>query len=291
MSDLKLGAIEAGGTKFVCGIGNEYGVIEKQICFPTTTPTETLAQVIEFFHRNPVAAIGIGSFGPIGVDAKKKDYGYITSTPKMEWRNFNFLGYMKSKLNVPCYWTTDVNVAAYGEYKLGAAKQIENLVYITIGTGIGAGIIYGERFLQGYSHPEAGHILLKQNPTDKFKGVCPYHGGCFEGLASGPAIEARYGQKGADLASDNEVWMLEAEYIAQACVNYTLVLRPNMIVLGGGVMHQNQLVSLVCRSFEQQLNGYVEVPKLEEYIKPIELNDEAGIIGALLLARKSFLDK
>ncbi len=286
MIDLKLGAIEAGGTKFVCGIGDEKGHVQKQVRFPTTSPTETMAKVVTFFRQNPVDAIGIGSFGPIGVVLNKPDYGFITSTPKEGWQNYNFLGYMKSKLNVPYYWTTDVNVAAYGEYKLGAARGTKNLVYITIGTGIGAGIIYDDEFLQGYSHPEAGHILLHQNSTDAFSGVCPYHKNCFEGLASGPAIEARYGKKGSELATNTSVWKLEADYIAQACVDYTLILRPDRIVLGGGVMHQTQLFPLIRSSLKRQLNGYVEVPKLEEYIKPIALNDDAGMVGALLLARK-----
>lgn len=283
---MQLGAIEAGGTKFVCGIGDETGQIIEQIRIPTTTPTETLAGVTAFFKQHPVAAIGIGSFGPIGVNAKHRDFGYITNTPKAGWENFNFLGYIRTHLNIPVYWTTDVNVAAYGEYQLGAGKDIDNLVYFTVGTGIGAGVIYQGKFLRGFNHLEAGHILIKHLPTDHFAGVCPYHADCLEGLASGPALEQRFNASAAELANRPEVWQLEATYIAQACVNYTLSYSPDRIVIGGGVMHQEQLFPLIREAFTNLLGHYTETPDVMNYIQRIKLNDDAGLTGCLLLANE-----
>lgn len=282
---MKLGAIEAGGTKFVCGVGDDQGKILLQQRIPTTTPAETMAAVIDFFKQNPVAAIGVGSFGPIGVNTNHRDYGFITHTPKQGWRDYNLLGTLRQAFNLPVYWTTDVNVAAYGEYAVGAAKDVASLVYFTVGTGIGAGVIYNDQFLQGYSHPEAGHILLKHHPDDEFEGICPYHGDCLEGLASGPAIEARYHKSAKELTNRKDVWELEAFYLAQACVNYTLSYAPDRIVIGGGVMHQKQLFNLIRNEFKRQLADYATVPALKEYIQPIKLHDDGGIIGCVLLAK------
>jgi len=282
---MRLGAIEAGGTKFVCGIGDETGQVSEQLRIPTTTPAVTLAAVVDFFQEHPVDAIGIGSFGPIGVNPQHRDFGYITQTPKAGWENVNFLGYMRTHLNIPIYWTTDVNVAAYGEYRLGAAKNVENLVYFTVGTGIGAGVIYQGHFLQGFNHLEAGHIFVNHRPDDDFAGVCPYHGDCLEGLASGPALEQRFGQPAQALAANPAVWELEADYIAQACVNYTLSYSPDRIVIGGGVMHQEQLFPLIRQAFKSQLAGYTTTPELNSYIQRIALNDDAGLTGCLLLAK------
>ncbi|WP_435412156.1 ROK family protein [Pediococcus argentinicus] len=283
---MKIGAVEAGGTKFVCAIGDENGQVSEQIKIPTTSPKETMDQVIKYFKKQQVDAIGVGTFGPIDVNKKSVKYGYVTKTPKLGWSDFDFLGTMKQALNVPISFTTDVNAAGYGEAVQGAGKGKENVLYWTIGTGIGAGYVQNGEFLQGISHPEMGHMLIRQNPNDGYEGHCPFHKNCFEGLAAGPAIEERIGKKAVELDPNDPVWDYVADYAAQACVNATLVLRPDIIIFGGGVIHQEHLLKKIRTHFKEQLNDYVDVPPLEEYIVRIGLNDDAGIKGALLLAAK-----
>jgi len=278
------GAIEAGGTKFVCAVSDEQLEIKERVSIPTTTPEETLKQVFAFFDQYTLNSIGIGSFGPIDVNKKSATYGYVTSTPKTAWKNFDFLGAVKQRYGVPVAWTTDVNAAAYGEYKKGSARGAESCLYLTIGTGIGGGAVIDGKVLSGFGHPEMGHLLVRMHPDDDFKGVCPYHGNCLEGIAAGPAIEKRYGKKGTDLADDKKVWEIEAFYLAQALVNYTLILSPEKIILGGGVMKQTKLLSLIKQEFTKLMAGYVDTPSLDEYIVTPELEDNAGIMGCLLMA-------
>lgn len=278
------GAIEAGGTKFVCAVSDEQLEIKERVSIPTTTPRETLKQVFDFFDQYPLKAIGIGSFGPIDVNEKSATYGYVTSTPKTAWKNFDFLGAIKQQYDIPVAWTTDVNAAAYGEYKKGSARGTESCLYLTIGTGIGGGAVVDGKVLSGFGHPEMGHLLVRMHPDDDFKGVCPYHGNCLEGIAAGPAIEKRYGKKGNNLAEDKKVWEIEAFYLAQALVNYTLILSPEKIILGGGVMKQTQLLPLVKKEFTKLMAEYVSTPSLDEYIVMPELEDNAGIMGCLLMA-------
>ncbi|MBO9596450.1 MAG: ROK family protein, partial [Cohnella sp.] len=216
---MKIGAIEAGGTKFVCGIGNEKGTIDDYISFPTTHPEETLNKAIAYFRDKDVQAMGIGSFGPIGVTPVHSDYGYITATPKPDWSGFDLLGTLKKEIDVPYGWDTDVNAAAFGESKWGVAKNLDNCVYYTIGTGIGIGIYIEERLVHGLIHPEGGHIFTRRHPNDTYQGICPFHGDCLEGLASGKAIENRWSSKGDGLPKDHEAWELEAFYLSQAITN------------------------------------------------------------------------
>lgn len=285
---MKLGAIEAGGTKFVCAVSDENITIEDRTQFPTTTPEETMAQVFTYFEQHPVDAIGIGSFGPVSLNEETDNYGFITNTPKLAWKNYDFLGAMKAHFDIPFYFTTDVNVAAYGEYKAGAGRGKQNILYWTVGTGVGASYLQNGGFLQGYSHPEMGHILLRHDPRDHgFEGVCPYHGDCFEGLAAGPSIEKRFGKKGNEIDPSDEFWEIEANYIAQACVNATLILRPDIIIFGGGVMKQSQLFPQIQKEFVKQLADYVDFPEISNYIVHVELGDDAGITGALMLAKKA----
>ncbi|HWO78178.1 MAG TPA: ROK family protein [Bacillus sp. (in: firmicutes)] len=288
---MKFGAIEAGGTKFVCAVGDEIGNIVEKTMFPTTTPEETFSKVYEFFNNKEIDSLGIGSFGPIDIDPHSKKYGFITSTPKPGWSQVDFVGTMRQKLNVPVGFDTDVNAAALGEVQWGAAKGLDSCLYMTVGTGIGVGAIVDGKTLKGFTHPEMGHILVRKNEADKFQGVCPYHGDCLEGVASGPAIEARWGKKGQELANDPEVWELEADYLAQALMAYTLILSPHRIVVGGGVMKQTQLFPLIRKKVAEKLNGYVQHPNIleniEEWIVPPGLGDEAGVKGALALAAKS----
>ncbi|WP_057914654.1 ROK family protein [Peribacillus muralis] len=286
------GGIEAGGTKFVCAVGDEHGKIIEKVQFPTTEPEETIKKVIVFFRQFTLEAIGVGSFGPCDINPNSKTYGYITSTPKTTWENYPILQILKDKFNVPIAFNTDVNAAALGESTLGAAKGLDSCLYITVGTGIGAGAVVNGQLLQGLSHPEMGHVLVRRHPNDSYQGTCPYHGDCLEGLAAGPAIEARWGEKGSELSSRQEVWELEAFYIAQALMHYVLILSPKRIILGGGVMKQKQVFSFIHENFKKMLNNYVDLPelstKIEEYIVSPGLEVHAGITGSLLLARQAY---
>ncbi|MBM7651828.1 ROK family protein [Neobacillus cucumis] len=279
-----LGAIEAGGTKFVCAVGDESGKITERIQIPTTVPEETMESVIQFFKQYSVQAIGIGSFGPIDVNTESPTYGNITSTPKLAWKDFPFVQTIKETFSVPVGFNTDVNAAALGEATFGAAKGLDSCVYITVGTGIGAGAIVQGNLLQGLSHPEMGHILVRRHPNDSYEGKCPYHHDCFEGLAAGPAIEERWGQKGKDLVEREEVWEMEGYYIAQALMQYILILSPKKIILGGGVMNQKQVFSYIYKFLPELVNQYVSLPELSGYIVSPGLGDDAGITGSLLLA-------
>jgi fructokinase len=284
---MKLGAIEAGGTKFVCATGDEKLNIDKRVAFPTTTPEETLARTIAFFKENPVDALGIGSFGPIDLKPESATYGYVTSTPKPGWANTDFLGTLRSALAIPAAWTTDVNEAAFGEMTLGASQADDTSIYVTIGTGIGAGVVNRHALYVGRTHPEVGHFILHRQLDDTMVSTCPYHENCAEGLAAGPAVNKRAGMAAKDVPADDPLWTIEANYIAQLCVDLTLAFAPDKIILNGGVMHQTQLFELVRREFAELLNDYVNTPPLTEYIVPAGLGEESGVIGGLALARET----
>ncbi|MGN0505254.1 MAG: ROK family protein [Lachnospiraceae bacterium] len=282
-----LGALEAGGTKMVCAIGNEQGNILNRISIPTEAPEQTMPKLTDYFKSFPLEALGIGTFGPADLNPTSNTYGFITTTPKLAWRNYDILGTLRRELNVPAGFDTDVNAAALGEATFGCMQDINTGIYITIGTGIGVGAFVERRLLHGMLHPEAGHILLERNANDTYKGGCPYHTSCFEGLAAGPAIEGRYGKKAIELKEVPEVWELEAEYIAKALVNYILLLSPERIVLGGGVMHQEQLFPLIRKKTLELLNGYIDTKQIHEpdtYIVPPSLNDNQGVLGCIKLA-------
>ena len=278
------GSIEAGGTKFVCAVGDSNLNIVKRVNFPTTTPDETLAQVFDFFDQYELLAIGIGSFGPIDVNLESPTYGYITTTPKPHWGNFDFLGAIKKRYPVATGWTTDVNAAALGEQIIGAGKGLNSCLYLTIGTGIGGGAVVNGQLLSGYSHPEMGHIIVRPHPEDTFRGSCPFHESCLEGLASGPAIEKRFNTKAELLEQSHLAWELEAYYLAQALMNYILTLSPEKIILGGGVMNQVHLFPLIREKLKELLNNYVILSDLENYIVPPALGNHAATIGCFILA-------
>ncbi|MDE7179152.1 MAG: ROK family protein [Lachnospiraceae bacterium] len=281
-----LGALEAGGTKMMCAIGNENGEITEQVSIPTQTPEITIPQLLAFFEGKKIEALGIGCFGPIDVDRNSETYGYITTTPKLPWQNFNIVGVFRDKLGIPVGFDTDVNGSALGEYTWGIGKGLHSCIYITIGTGVGVGAIVDGRLVHGMMHPEGGHILLQKLPHDTYEGFCPFHKNCMEGLAAGPAIEGRWGKKAVELADRMEVWEMEAAYIAQALVDYVMLLSPQRIILGGGVMHQTQLLPLIREKFRELLNGYIrtkELEDLENYIVVQSLDDKQGIMGALKL--------
>ena len=296
MTDL-YGGVEAGGTKFICAIGDRLGKIHVKTQFPTTTPDDTIKKVISFFQRSkdneqPIESLGIGSFGPLDLHLDSEYYGYITSTPKPGWSNVDIVGRIRDALSLPVGFDTDVNAAALGEARWGAAIGLDNLIYLTIGTGIGGGGLINGKLAHGLIHPEMGHIRLPHDrQSDPFPGICPYHGDCFEGLASGPALMARYNQPAEELAPNHPAWTLEALYLALALSIYICILSPQRIVLGGGVMHQNQLFPLVHDRVQAILNGYIQAEEILEhidtYIVPPGLGSHSGVLGAIALAMQA----
>jgi fructokinase len=284
-----IGAIEAGGTKFVCGLGNEDGVISERISIPTTTPEETMAEVVSFFKDKRIEALGVGSFGPVDLEQSSATYGFITSTPKPHWAQFDLVGELKKYFDVPVGFDTDVNAAALGESLWGAAAGLDSCLYMTVGTGIGVGALVEGKLIHGLTHPEMGHIMVRRHGDDTYAGRCPYHGDCLEGLAAGPAIEERWGKKGIELKESPEVWEMEAHYLAQAIANYILILSPKKVIVGGGVMKQDQLFPLVRGKVKEILGGYVQsgqiLEDIDEYIVPPGLGDNAGLAGALGLVK------
>ena len=284
---MRIGALEAGGTKMVCAIGDETGKIYEQESFPTVTPEETLPQLLDYFKGKKIEALGIACFGPIDLDRDSDTYGYITTTPKTAWMNTDIAGYFANGLNVPVGFDTDVNGSLLGEVTYGQAKGLGDAVYYTIGTGVGAGVMSGGKLVHGAMHPEAGHMLLRVREDDPMpEGRCPFHGACLEGMAAGPSIEKRWGKKAIEMKDDARVWDLEAYYLAQCMVTTTLMLSPKIIILGGGVMHQTQLFPLVREKTRELLNGYIKndtVNDMDHYIVPASLHDDQGIMGCLKL--------
>ena len=282
------GALEAGGTKMVCAIGDENGNILERISIPTRTPAETMGPMIDFFRGKEIRALGIGCFGPVDLKKGSRTYGYITSTPKLAWQNYPIVAEFQKALSVPVGFDTDVNAAALGEATWGCTKDVENSIYITVGTGVGVGVIIGGKPYHGMMHPEGGHILLGRHPDDPMVGSgCPFHENCLEGLAAGPSLEKRWGVKGAELTGRKEVWQLEAYYIGQALADYILILSPERIVLGGGVTHQEGLLALIRQETAKQLAGYIRTAatqNLDSYIVGVSLNDNQGVMGSVKLA-------
>lgn len=283
------GSIEAGGTKFVCAVGDEEFIVVDKTQFPTTTPEETIAQTIAYFKafEPDLAGIAIGSFGPIDIDPSSETYGYITTTPKPGWANVDLLGQLSTAFEIPFDVTTDVNSSAYGEAL--ARPGVESLVYYTIGTGIGAGAIQKGEFVGGLGHTEAGHTYVMTHPEDVehgFLGVCPFHKGCLEGMASGPSLEARTGTRGELIEPDASVWDVQAFYIAQAALQATMLYRPQVIVFGGGVMAQDHMVMRVHEKFKTLLNNYLLVPDLADYIvTPAVADNGSATLGNFALAK------
>lgn len=281
-----IGALEAGGTKMVCAIGKEDGTVLEQVSIPTTTPEETIPKIVAYFKDKEIAALGVAAFGPVDVKPESETYGYILDTPKLAWQHKDLLGGLKAALHVPMGLDTDVNGSCLGEVTYGCAKGLDSVIYITIGTGVGVGVCIGGKLLHGMLHPEGGHILLSRHGDDPEGGICPYHHNCLEGFASGPSIEARWGKKAVDLVDVPEVWEMESYYIAQALVDYIMLLSPQKIILGGGVMHQEQLFPMIRAKVKEMLNGYIKTPELDDidhYIVPASLHDDQGIMGCIKL--------
>ncbi len=276
-----VGGIEAGGTKFVCAVGSGPDHLDLAE-FPTTTPDETIKRTVEFFKaRPPVNAIGIGSFGPIDPNRGSPTYGYITATPKLAWRHFDFAGAIRGALGVKVAFDTDVNAAALGESRWGAAQGLDTFLYVTVGTGIGGGSLVNGQLMHGLTHPEMGHIWVPHDrEKDPFHGCCPYHGDCLEGLANGSSFRARWGQPGENLPEGHPAWELEAHYLALAMANWICTLSPQKVVLGGGVMRRAELYPMIRSKVTALLNGYAQVP---EIVPPL-LGGRAGVLGSIALA-------
>lgn len=296
-----IGGIEAGGTKMVCAIGETDALsfkeretigaapvrILERVSIPTESPATTLPRMADFFSGKGIEALGIGCFGPVDLNKKSDTYGYITKTPKAGWADCDIVGMFRNALDVPVGFDTDVNAAVLGEVTWGAARGCDTAIYITVGTGVGVGVYCNGGLLHGLVHSEAGHILLRRHPEDTYEGRCPFHENCLEGLASGPAVEARWGKPAIELADCREVWELEAFYIAQAIANYILTYSPQKIILWGGIMHQKQLFAMVQDRVQKLLGGYVCHPLLQggldDYIVAPGLGENPGIMGAFAL--------
>jgi fructokinase len=286
---MSFGGIEAGGTRWNCALSVDGEGVDRVETFATTTPAETLGQAIEFFASAPdLEALGVGAFGPVEVDPASPRFGTITTTPKPGWRDTDVVGPLREALAVPVALDTDVNAAAVGEWTRGAARGLETFVYVTVGTGIGGGVLVGGRPVHGLLHPEVGHMLIPHDRArDPFEGCCPFHGDCLEGLASGTALRARWGSAGEEL-TDPAAWDLEAEYLALGLANLVLIVSAQRIVLGGGVGGAPGLLDRVRVRLPEVLAGYVAAPTLEaidEYLVPPALGERSGVIGAIELAR------
>ena len=290
------GGVEAGGHKFVCAVGSGPDDLRDEAVIPTTSPGETIARVVDFFRKTPdfarVAAFGIGSFGPVDIHAGSPTFGHITSTPKPGWADTDLVGPLGREFGLPVAFDTDVNAAALGEHTWGAAAGHESFIYLTVGTGIGGGAIVGGSLLHGLVHPEMGHILVPHDiEADPFPGVCPYHGDCLEGLASGPAIEKRWGDPGERLPDGHPAWPLEARYLGLGVAGLVCALSPELVVIGGGVMKRPPLLSMVRRAVLDSLGGYVRSPRIldeiDAFIVRPALGDRAGVLGAIKLAQEA----
>ena len=292
MKETLYGTLEAGGTKMVLSVGNEQNELTEQTSIPTGAPEETIPQMAAWFRERNIRALGIGTFGPVDLNPNSYTYGWITKTPKPGWCMTPLLPALKEALQIPVKIDTDVNAAALAEWQLGAAKGLNSCLYITVGTGIGAGLVVEGKLVHGLMHPEMGHMLLRPEPNDQTPvGFCPYHSGCAEGLASGPAMEKRWGMKAALLPPKHEAWEMEANYLAQLCANAILAISPEKIILGGGVMQQKHLFPRIREKTKALLGGYIcsdqILNHISSYIKEPGLGTRSGALGALLLARQA----
>lgn len=288
----KIGALEAGGTKMVLAVYEEDGTELERLTLPTETPEMTMPPMIAFFRRHGIDALGVGSFGPLDLNPASPTYGFITSTPKLAWKNYPLLKNLLDGRSIPAGIDTDVNAAIIAEAQLGAARGCQNAVYVTIGTGIGGGVYANGQTVHGLLHPEVGHTLLRPHPLDPNpRGVCPYHESCLEGLAAGPAIGARVGGDAKNLPDDHPTFEIEAFYLAQMCVNLITTLSPERIILGGGVMQRSRLFAQVREQTVRLLNGYIQAPAItehiDEYIVAPQLFPVSGLVGSYLIGKKA----
>ena len=292
-----IAAIEAGGTKIVCGVGTGPHDIHSVVRIDTTNPDDTLESVSRYLSKaktqhGPIAAIGIGSFGPLDLNPESESYGFITSTPKPGWQHTDVVTFFKNRFKVPVGFDTDVNAAVLAEYHWGAGQGMDPLIYITVGTGVGGGVLVNGKLLHGLSHPEIGHLAVPPPLSSAAiirEGQCPFHRNCVEGFVCGPAISKRWGVKAEALPLDHPVWEEVADVMGYALMNLCLTLSPKRIILGGGVMSQPHIIPLICGKTAQHLNGYILQPQLgreiSEFIVSPGLGSRSGLLGALALGR------
>ncbi|MEM1295039.1 MAG: ROK family protein [Verrucomicrobiota bacterium] len=290
-----IAGIEAGGTKYVCAVATDPAEPLRETRFPTRDPESTLKQAVDFFQEasedfGPIRAVGVGTFGPAEIHPKSPDYGSILTTPKQGWAGFNVVQALRDGLgtSIPTIFETDVNAAAIGEAEFGAAVNLRYVAYITVGTGIGAAFLHDGDLIHGHMHPEVGHMMIPDydHPYGKKTNVCRFHDSCFEGRASGPAIEARWGTPGSKLPEDHEAWDLQATYLAAGCVSLTASWSPDLIILGGGVLQHPKLIAKVRQEFERLAGNYWNLPPLNDYLKVPGLGQQAGIVGSLALGKR-----
>ena len=290
------GGVEAGGTKFLCALGSGPDDTLAEVHIPTTTPEETIMRVTSFFQEQiqdvQIKAIGVGSFGPIDLHVSSPTYGYITSTPKPGWENTDIVGTLQRELDVPITFDTDVNATALGEQQWGAAQGLDDFIYLTVGTGIGGGALVNGQLVHGLVHPEMGHVRIPHDwKADPFPGSCSFHGDCLEGLASGLALEERWGQPAESLPAEHEAWMLEAHYLSLGLVAMISVLSPQRIIMGGGIMNMPQLLPMIRSDVQELLNDYVQAEEIlvdiDKYIVTPALGKRAGVLGAIALAQQT----
>lgn len=283
-----VGSIEAGGTKFILAVQDvESGEIVAKDRIPTTTADETLKKSADFFKEHPVGALGIGTFGPIDINPKSRTFGYILDTPKRGWSGTDVKGLFERELGIPVVMTTDVNASGYGEYIARGRDDSKTYFYVTIGTGVGAGIVQAGKFVGLNNHPEMGHMLINRYPGDDYKGNCPFHGDkCVEGMAAGPTLEGRTGIPGEKLDRDNKVFTYVAYYVAQLLYNVYMASRPDVMVVGGSVLNEQDLVQ-VRKFFDEFNNNYVATPDLDELIvRPAVENNGSATLGDFELAKE-----
>ena len=275
----------------MCGVGT--GPDDLQLTtVPTTSPQATIDQIIAFFRDQAgreLSAVGIGAFGPVDLHPESPTFGFITSTPKVGWQQYDLASTLYRALQVPIGFDTDVNAAAAGEARWGAGRGLPNFLYLTVGTGIGGGALVNGEVIHGLLHPEMGHIRIPHDlGADPFPGSCPYHKDCLEGLASGPAMQARWGKRAQELPADHPAWALEAHYLALGLATWVCTVSPERILLGGGVMQQASLFPMIRQELLRLLNGYIDAKPLlneiDSYVAPPELGNRAGVLGAMVLA-------
>ncbi len=290
-----LAGIEAGGTKYVCAVAQNPAEPLQETRFPTRSPQETLQEAVEFFQDaiksyGPIAAMGIGTFGPANINPRSPGYGEILTTPKKGWAGFNVVQALRDGLvdPIPTAFETDVNAAAIGEAEYGAGRHHRNICYVTVGTGIGGGFLHDYKPLHGKMHPEIGHMVMPDLDRDygKNTNVCPFHESCLEGRASGPALQERWGQPGGELPEDHPAWELQGKYLSLAALNLTAAWSPDIILFGGGVFHQPGLIDRIRNEFENKAGNYWDLPPLDIYLQTPALDQQAGIVGALALAQR-----
>jgi fructokinase len=285
------GGVETGGTWCVCALGTGPDSISSYDQFPTGSPEQTLDRIVAFFERGPApAAIGVGSFGPVDVDRSSSTWGYVTTTPKPGWQHSPVASVLRDRLELPVFFDNDVNAAALGEHRWGAGRDLQSVCYLTVGTGVGAGVLIDGRPLHGLIHPEVGHLRIPHDERrDPFAGACPVHGDCWEGLASGPAMAERWDASPAELPDEHPAWALEADYLALGILSIVCVASPHRVIAGGGVMQRSQLLPMVTGRLRGLVAGYLDTPLLREeigsYVVAPQLGDRAGVLGAIALAQ------